>query len=175
MARPPGVLKHPVPRRVTSATVPENFVAKNSEAIKTSYKSYCNMVQLKSSLLMAIAISSTMAMVLPKPVDGNYMPFRRALLVRYLLVTASAVAARDAEPKTYSGTFINRYDEVSEEEKREAEAEPVSKATYSGTFINRYDETSEKAKREAEAKPEAKATYSGTFINRYDEVAEQQE
>ena len=65
--------------------------------------------------------------------------------VGYLLVTGSAVAVRDAEPETYSGTFINRYDEISEKEKREAEAEaePESKATYSGTFINRYDEVVE--------------------------------
>jgi len=112
------------------------------------------MVQLKSPVLMAFAIGSAMAMAIPKPVDG------------------SAVAVRDAEPETYPGTFINRYDEISEKDKREAE--PESKATYSGTFINRYDEISEKDKREAEAEaePESKATYSGTFINRYDEVAE---
>lgn len=110
------------------------------------------MVHLKSPLLMALAIGSTMAVAIPKPVDGF------------------VVAVRDAEPETYSGTFINRYDEISEKDKREAE----SKATYSGTFINRYDEISEKDKREAEAEaePKSKATYSGTFINRYDEVAE---
>ncbi|KAK0509842.1 hypothetical protein JMJ35_007236 [Cladonia borealis] len=85
------------------------------------------MVQLKSPVLMAFAIGSAMAMAIPKPVDG------------------SAVAVRDAEPETYSGTFINRYDEISEKDKREAEAEaePESKATYSGTFINRYDEVAE--------------------------------
>ena len=93
-------------------------------------------------------------------------------MVAYSMVAGSTVAVRDAEPETYSSTFINRYDETSEKDKREAEAEPVSKATYSGTFINRYDRISEKAKREAEAQPESKATYSGTFINRYDEVAE---
>ncbi|KAL6716629.1 hypothetical protein ACLMJK_006197 [Lecanora helva] len=104
---------------------------------------------------MAIAIGSVVAVALPRPVDG------------------SAVVVRDAKPETYSGTFINRYDETSEKDKREAGAEPKSKATYSGTFINRYDEVSENAKREAEAEPEqSKATYSGTFINRYDEVAE---
>ena len=67
-------------------------------------------------------------------------------MVGYSLVIGSAVAVRDAKPETYSGTFINRYDEISEKDKREAEAEPVSKATYSGTFINRYDEVAEQQK-----------------------------
>ena len=64
-------------------------------------------------------------------------------MVGYLLVTGSAVALRDAEPETYSGTFINRYNEIDEKGKREAEAEAEAKATYSGTFINRYDEVAE--------------------------------
>lgn len=114
------------------------------------------MVQLNQALFAAFLAVPMVALALPKPVDE------------------ALVASRDAEPKTYSGVFLNKYEETAEKEKREAEAKAADKATYGGVFLNRYQETAEKEKREAEAKagPEGKATYGGVFLNRYEESAE---
>ncbi|KAL8791959.1 MAG: hypothetical protein Q9195_005448 [Heterodermia aff. obscurata] len=112
------------------------------------------MVHLRSSFLVAILVSPIVALALPKPVDG------------------AISAPRDAEPKIYSGVYLNRYEETVGKEKRaaEAEAEAAGKATYGGVFLNRYEESVEKEKRDAEAK----ATYGGVFLNRYEESTEKE-
>ncbi|KAL8912127.1 MAG: hypothetical protein Q9172_007557 [Xanthocarpia lactea] len=79
---------------------------------------------------------------------------------------------RDAVLKTYSGVFLNRYEETVGKEKRAAEAEAGAegKATYGGVFPNRYEEAAEKENREAEGK----TTYGGVFLERYEESAEKE-
>ena len=70
----------------------------------------------------------------------------------------------NAEPKTYSGVYLNRYEKTVGKEKRNAEAEPARMApTYKGVFLNRYEESVEKNKRDAEAK----AMYGDIFLNSY--------
>ncbi|KAL8970853.1 MAG: hypothetical protein Q9197_003585 [Variospora fuerteventurae] len=116
------------------------------------------MLHKKTVMLVALLIAPIATLALPKAVVG------------------AAAVPRSSKPETYSGVYLNRYEESDVAQKREAEADAdaASKVTYGGVYLNRYEESAEKEKREAEAEAEGKATYGGVYLNRYEETVEKE-
>ncbi|KAL8900821.1 MAG: hypothetical protein Q9207_005512 [Kuettlingeria erythrocarpa] len=114
------------------------------------------MLHKKDLVLVALLLAPIATLALPKP------------------VVEAAVVQRAPDPETYSGVYLNRYEESDVAHKRgaeaAAEAEAAPKSTYGGVYLNRYEESAGKAKREAEGK----ATYGGVYLNRYEETVEKE-
>ena len=75
-----------------------------------------------------------------------------------------AVMLEVRAPSTYSGVYLNRYDESVVKDKRSR----GNDSTYSGVFFNMYQENAEKDKRD----PTSESTYSGIYLNRYEGIGE---